>query len=206
MRVCSKHGCLQKKRFQTLVNDEHMGDCKPSQLLQHTWELLEDAPADSTLIKQLFFSRLPQNVQEILALIVEINSVDHLVGSADRIVDITRQPASSATFQLPAEVSSFSSVSTHDTNQSLAILQAIEQLTKEVKRLNVSRSQLLRHRFWSPSPNKQTNLDSASTSRFCAAAHNCKQPCSFTNQGNWFKETWVRHSLLKHYLITVPFS
>ena len=85
-----------EKRFQTLVNEEHLGDRKPNQLLRRMRELAEDVPADSTLIKQLFFSRLPQNVQEILAPMVEISSVNHLVASADRIVDISRQPASSA--------------------------------------------------------------------------------------------------------------
>ena len=85
------------KSFQTLVNDEHLGDCTPSQLLRRMRELAEDVPADSALIKQLFFSRLPQNVQAILTPMVEISPADHLVTSTDRIVDIVRQFNSYAT-------------------------------------------------------------------------------------------------------------
>ncbi|CAE1251154.1 unnamed protein product [Acanthosepion pharaonis] len=95
-------------------------------------ELAEDAPADSALIKQLFFSMLPQNVKAILAPMVEISSAHHLATSADRIVDILKQPAFSATLQPQAEFSSFSPASAHDTIQSLVILQALERLTKEL--------------------------------------------------------------------------
>ena len=37
-----------EKRFQTLVNDEHLGDRKPSQLLRCMRELVKNAHADST--------------------------------------------------------------------------------------------------------------------------------------------------------------
>lgn len=101
-----------KKRFQTLVNDEHLDDRTPSHLLQRTRKVAEDAPADSALIKQLFFSRLLQNVQVILAPIVEISSANHLATLAARRVDISRQLAFFATLH----VSSFSPTLTYDTN------------------------------------------------------------------------------------------
>ena len=62
-----------EKRFQTL------GDRTPSQMLRHMKRLAEDVPADSALIKQLFFLRLPLNVHAILEPMVEISSADHLV-------------------------------------------------------------------------------------------------------------------------------
>ena len=144
-----------KKKFETLVNDKHLGNCTPSQLLWYIRELAEDAPAHSALIKQLFFSILHQNVQAILAPMFEIISADHLTTSADRIVDIAKQPTSYATPQPQAEVSSLCLTPTHDTNQSL------EQITKEVRKLNVTRSQSPRRRFQSRSPsplNKQTRI------------------------------------------------
>ena len=55
-----------------------------------------------------------------MASMVEISSADHLATSADRIMNIVRQPASYATPQPQAEVSPFSPTSTHDTNQSSA--------------------------------------------------------------------------------------
>ena len=118
------------------VSDEHLDDHTPSMR-----ELVEDAPADRALIKQNFFSRLPQNVTAIFALMVEISSANHLATSADRIVDIVKQPASYAPPQPQAEVSTFFPMPTHDTNQSSAILQTQERLTKEVKKLNVIRFQ-----------------------------------------------------------------
>lgn len=181
-----------EKRFQTLVNDEHLGDRTPSQLLRRMRELAEDAPPDSALLKQLFFSRLPPEVKAILAPMMETGTIDQLASSADKIMVFTKKPASFAIPQPHAEVSSFSPASTPDSNQSLtslAILQAIERLSKEIQKLNVSRSQSPRRRFQSRSPSpRRRHTDKPGLCfyhrRFGMAARSCKPPCSFANQGN----------------------
>ena len=66
-----------EKRFQTLVNDELLGDRLPSELLRRI-RALADIPADSALIKQ---------VEAILAPMAEKSSVDVIASAADKLMD-----------------------------------------------------------------------------------------------------------------------
>lgn len=46
---------LEERKFETLINDKHLSDHKPLQLLCHMKELAQNAPADRNLLKQFFF-------------------------------------------------------------------------------------------------------------------------------------------------------
>ena len=80
-----------EKWFQTLVDDELLGDRMPSELLRRMRELAEDIPADSIIIKQLFFSRLPSQGKAIVAPMVEKRSVDVIASSADKVMEFTKE-------------------------------------------------------------------------------------------------------------------
>ena len=81
-----------EKRFQTLVNDELLGNRMPSELLRRMRKLAEDVPADSAFIKQFFLSRLLPQVKTILTPMVEKSSVDEIAASADKVMDFTKGP------------------------------------------------------------------------------------------------------------------
>ncbi len=72
----------------------------------------------------------------------------------------------------------------------LAILDALERLTKEISRLAVGRSQSPKRQYKSRSPSPRHRRLSSKPglcfyhSRFGAEARRCKMPCSFSNQGN----------------------
>ena len=72
----------------------------PSELFRRMRELAEDIPADSAIIKQLFFSRLPPQVKAILAPMVEKSSVDVIVSSADKVMEFTKGPITASISQL----------------------------------------------------------------------------------------------------------
>lgn len=181
-----------ERRFQTLVHDELLGDRMPTELLCRMRELAEDVPADSALIKQLFISRLPSQVKAILAPMVEKQSVDTIAALADRVMEFSRGPTTAAIPQPQAEVFTHAAATGNASRDatSLAILDAIERLTKEVKKLNATRAPSPRHRYRgrSPSPHRrcQSNMPGLCFyhSRFGAEAQRCTMPCSFSNQEN----------------------
>ena len=91
------------------------------------------------------------------------------------------------------------------------IFQALERLTNEVRKLNITNLNhpdvdfgVVRHRHTAAKQtSEQTRIVFLSV--VSAQRHIIVKSCSFTNQGNWFLEIWVQHSLPKHYLITTHF-
>jgi hypothetical protein len=82
---------------------EVMGDSKPSQFLRHLRSLAPDVPDD--FLRSIWSSRLPANVQDILAGQHE-DSLHAAARSADRISQILPQPVlASVGPLLPAEKS-----------------------------------------------------------------------------------------------------
>ena len=181
-----------EKRFQTLVNDELLGDHMASKLLRRMRELAEDVPADIAIIKQLFFSRLPSQVKAILAPMVEKSSVDVIASSADKVMEFTKGPITTSIPQPKAEVSTLSAVGN------------TSQVATQV------RSHLPRRQYKSrlPSPHHHCHSNKPGLcfyhSRFGAEARRCKRPCSLSNQGNLNLESWARHTLHKIYVKTMP--
>ena len=179
-----------EKRFPTLVNDELLGDRMPSELLRRMRELA-DAPTDSAIIKQLFFSRLPPQVKAILAPMVEKSSADVIASSANKVMDFTKGPITASIPQPKAEVSTLSAAgNTSQVATQVTILDALKRLTNEISKLAVGRSQLPRCRYKSrsPSPHHRHHSNKPGLcfyhSRFSAEARMCKIPRSFLNQGN----------------------
>ncbi|XP_052830219.1 uncharacterized protein LOC128249776 [Octopus bimaculoides] len=80
-------------KFQTLMQDEHLGDRMPSEFLRRLCELSDTPLEDNSLLRKLFFSWLPPNVQSILATVVNSNLLNQLATMADKIIEFTVQPA-----------------------------------------------------------------------------------------------------------------
>ncbi|XP_064463483.1 uncharacterized protein LOC135374455 [Ornithodoros turicata] len=80
----------ERKRLQQLLTAEELGDRRPSQLLRDMQNLLADRAAtfDPNLLKELFLSRLPANVQMILATATTLPLQD-LAADADKIMEVS---------------------------------------------------------------------------------------------------------------------
>jgi hypothetical protein len=107
-----------------LLTLEEMGDHKPSQFLRHLRSFAPDVPDD--LLRSIWSSRLPTNVQAILALQHE-DSLDAAALSADRISQVAPQPAL-ASLGPPKEKS--------------ALLQGIEDLSRQVAAIRAEQERL----------------------------------------------------------------
>jgi len=82
-----------RERLQQLLSGEELGDRRPSAMLRHMQQLLgTEAPVDGDpIFRQLFLSRLPQNVQAIVACAADTATLEQLAAMADKIVETTPQ-------------------------------------------------------------------------------------------------------------------
>ncbi|XP_033106337.1 uncharacterized protein LOC117108437 [Anneissia japonica] len=78
-----------QKRLRQLLTAEELGDRKPSQLYRRMLQLLGDRTLEPTIIKQLFLSRLPANVQLILASATDEIDMPGLTTLADKILKVS---------------------------------------------------------------------------------------------------------------------
>ena len=137
--VLLRTSLLAEKRLRTLVNDELLGDCMPSELLRRMKELTEDVSADSAIIKQLFFSKLPPEVKAILAPMAEKSSVDVIASSADKVMEFTKGLIIASTSLPKGEVSTLSATgNTSQVATQVAILDTLGRLTQEIKKISRS--------------------------------------------------------------------
>lgn len=85
-----------ERRLRELFQSTELGNQRPSQLLRHMQQLLGDdgAGTDSTLLREMFLQRLPENVRMVLASSAEGKTLEELAQLADRI--ITAAPLSVA--------------------------------------------------------------------------------------------------------------
>ncbi|XP_014772146.1 uncharacterized protein LOC106870529 [Octopus bimaculoides] len=126
---------LEERKFQTLINDEHLDDRKPLQLLRCIKDLAQNAPADGVLLKQLFFPRLPSNIS-----LVEMTPVEQIASTVNRIIEYTGNTTKPT--PVPLNTSAHLPVASVSTDKDLAlaaILKVIAELTREVQLLRTSR-------------------------------------------------------------------
>ena len=178
-----------EKQFQTLVNDELLVDRKPSELLRRMRELV-GVPAHSAFIKQLFLLRLLPQVKAILALMADKSSVDIIASSADKVMEFTKVPITASILLPKAEVFTLSAVGNISQEAThVAILDILERLTQEIRKLAVVKSQTPRHRYKSrsPSPHHRRHSNKLGLcfyhSHFGAETQRCKMLCSFFKPG-----------------------
>ncbi|KAH7976054.1 hypothetical protein HPB52_008526 [Rhipicephalus sanguineus] len=85
--VLQRKSVSVRRRIQQLLNEEDLGEQRPSELLCRMKQLLSDSrlDANSPLRQELFFERLPQNVVLALAAAPDNLPLDKLAEQADRV-------------------------------------------------------------------------------------------------------------------------
>lgn len=171
----------QRSRIQQLLNEEDLGDRKPSQMLHHMRQLLGNPPPESQqpLLRELFLQRLPQGMRMVLAGSDDF-SLDKLATLADRIADYSTPshtplvataapPVSSRFDQIEARLQELTNA-----------LQALQRRPRSPARQRRSPSQ---QRGTSPPPPTQSTAPLCwYHQRFRHRALRCVPPCSW--QGN----------------------
>ncbi|XP_029652553.1 uncharacterized protein LOC115225747 [Octopus sinensis] len=79
----------EESQFNELMADEQLGDRTPSQFLRHLREPSGNA-ADAPLLQRIFFSRLPADMQTMLATVLVSVSVDQIATMADKILEFPK--------------------------------------------------------------------------------------------------------------------
>ncbi|XP_069364226.1 uncharacterized protein [Maniola hyperantus] len=116
----------EEQRVRQLINDEVLGDRRPSQFLRHLRSLAGHVLTDQNILRQLWMRRLPQHLQAILAAQSEI-SLDKVAELADKILEVS-----------PGIMAPSTAASSSDPSLS-SLLKRIEELTQQVAALSRNR-------------------------------------------------------------------
>ncbi|VDP05934.1 unnamed protein product [Schistosoma curassoni] len=180
----SPYDCLKRKVIrvtsltdqqtigQLLANIE-LGDNAPSQLKRHMTNLLGNRTVDKRPLYQLWLRRLPQNIQQILAIGDEDVDFDRLADIADRIYERTR-------------THSVSHIQSSSTDEIAERRRTVNVLTKKIAQLQFLNTSHSKCRGRSRSRRRR----SPSTTRhnicwyhrtYCKQTKRCTPPCNFAS-------------------------
>lgn len=158
----------QEQRTKQLLEREELGDRKPSQFLRHLQPLAGSAVPD-TLLRSIWSSRLPPNVQAILATQAKASLVE-----VAELADVIMSTA-------PAQIQEARTFSDDSTIK--ALMEEVAQLKTQLRSRSSSRA-----RYHGRDRSKSKRRDSDTCwyhSRFGNQARKCTPPCkAASNQGN----------------------
>lgn len=171
----------QEARIRQVLVHEELGDRKPSQFLRHLQSQAGPSGA-SDFVKSIWTSRLPQNIQTVIASQISDLQVEKLAEIADRVHEIAPMT--------PQVASTSSSACAASTDLAAQVC----ELTKQVALLTTQMNSRGRHRSRSRPGGKQRRYDRSSSrlkqpppnSAHCfyhfnygAKAQKCRKPCEF---------------------------
>ncbi|KAL4126000.1 hypothetical protein QTP88_010232 [Uroleucon formosanum] len=140
-----KEATLQEQRVRQLINEEEVGDRKPSQFLRHLRSLAGTTTLQDNILRQLWLRRLPSHAQAILTAQSEL-PLEKVAELADKIVKVQSAPSQFV-----------HAVATMNDKKELDVFAAIEALTKQVSKLCAKRPQHICSRSRSRSNVERSN-------------------------------------------------
>lgn len=169
-----------QKRLHKLLQEQHLGDRKPSVLLRQMQKL---APGNDGVIKIRFLELMPDNIRVILASLDSTLTIEQMADTADKMVE--QMPHASTNSTVPPQ---------SDIDRRLsAMMDQIEALTTQVQAIKAdsrsrSRSPGPSHRRYDRSRSKSKGRWNKSGlcfyhSKFGTKAYNCQSPCSWKQNG-----------------------
>lgn len=165
-----------KKRWKKLLTDVELGDRKPTHLLREMKRLTRNA-VDNQLLQTLWLQRLPQRVQEILA-VVEGVALKKLAELADKAIERTTPGITAVSSLAQAGVQTLSPSAIEKLTQQIQNLVTI--MNKERRSRSRSDSCKERGRTRSPSQSKSnSNQYCYYHARFGDKAKKCTKPCTW---------------------------
>ncbi|KAL0895873.1 hypothetical protein ABMA27_011894 [Loxostege sticticalis] len=173
----------QEKRIKQLLVHEELGDRKPSQFLRHL-SSLAGSSVSSDFLLTLWSSRLPQNIQTVIASQMDL-SEEKLGELADKVYEIAPTvPQVASTSTAPASLHNDMAHQISELTRQVAMLTSrLENSEKSRSRSRPKRS----YRSRSRSRPRQPPEDHPYCFYHCtygAQAKKCKQPCSFPSENS----------------------
>ena len=194
--LISRTAATEREKIQQLLSNETLGDQRPSKLLPRMQQLTTNRQVNDAFLKHLFLQKLPKHVQQILAP-VQAASLNELAASADNVCAVQEtQPVFNAQLcavsSAPPNPVSPAVYPSHNAPENVALINAIEALTKQVAALQTQvehHSRRPRQRYRSQSRRRRDTPHRGASQRrhpFCwhhykfgAKAENCNAPCDF---------------------------
>ena len=192
-QIIKRLSSSQEQKTRRLLEMEEMGDRKPSQFLRHLQGLAGTAVPES-MLRTLWFSRLPDSLQPILAAQKDL-SLERVADLADSIIDLTGARQSVAAAAAPAAPAVLAAAPAATVN-SLAeqLSQILLPLREEIASI---RQEMTEFKSRSSQPRGRSRSRARSRSRgpfagngtcwyharYGPEAKKCTQPCTF-NTGN----------------------
>jgi len=173
----------EEQLVRQLINEEELGDRKPSKFLRHLRSLAGTTTLQDNILRQLWLRHLPSHAQAILTAQSEL-PLEKVAKLADKIVEV--QPAPSQFVH---------AVSTTNDKKEIDVFAAIETLTKQVSELCAKRPQHFHSRSRSRSNVEQTNGKGWCWyhSTYGEKSAKCKAPCKYQVNSNdsqlWRQQT-----------------
>lgn len=203
-RLISEFSDSENRQIRKLLSELQLGDEKPSHLLRKMRQLANNSLNDDFL-KNLWFQRLPAEIQTILS--VSSESLDNLAKLADKIAEVRSDPLGISLIGHGAcsrpipEAQSKENSGTQLTEiaalklEISALGKQVERLSRQIFRTPFSKRRNSKSPFRHGSGNRQNFANNYSNSDYCfyhnrfgKNARNCKSPCSFhktsESQGN----------------------
>ncbi|XP_071796370.1 uncharacterized protein [Asterias amurensis] len=184
----------EQKRLHQLLISEELGDRKPSKLLRRMKQLLGENKLETSILRQLFLQRLPQNVHLILASSSDGLDLDQLAIIADKIVEVASpSPAIAAcTIAAGSDTPSQAFDAKFDKlqaqiNQLTTLMQGLVTGSQE-SRNSRSRDRSGNNKYRSPSRQSRDVPRAGSECwyhwRFGDKATKCVKPCSYPDSNS----------------------
>uniref|UniRef100_A0A8D8Y689 DUF7041 domain-containing protein n=1 Tax=Cacopsylla melanoneura TaxID=428564 RepID=A0A8D8Y689_9HEMI len=150
------------QRLQKLVQECHLGDKKPSQLLREIKELAQGFSED--MIKTLWLSRLPQVAQTVL--VASSEPLSSLAIIADKVCDVTS-----------SSINSMDKTSASVSQMFETLEQQIHELTDEIHNMKIQEKPRPRYQH----QNRWNKRICHYHKKFGPAARKCLKPCDFVS-------------------------
>ena len=173
-RVLEHFAVSDDRRIQQLLQDEMLGDQKPSQLLARLRRHAYRFNCEESLIRALWLKKLPVTCQQLLACMPGTITLSELAASADKVMEVTRQNTSICAVASPES----------NTLESALMDKLVSHIDKRFAEMQPFRSRSRSRSRTSSSKTRNSTLCWYHR-RFGADAKKCTSPCSFQpKQGN----------------------
>ncbi|CAH8475166.1 unnamed protein product [Schistosoma intercalatum] len=174
-RSILKRGDLtDRQRLDQLFNNIDLQHGSATDMLQRMREVIGPRTFDEGLFKQLFLSKLPQQVQAVLVSF-QNNALDELAASADRILEITKSTTEVFSVKEKPQTTQ------NDINDLCHTLTRYLSLRTDRKRSRTPRRSISRKRSVSR-PRETDNPDWCwYHNQYGKFSGNCRKPCNFPN-------------------------
>lgn len=168
-----------QKKIKTLLEDIHLGDKKPSNLLNEM-RILGGTKVSGDLLKQIWLQRLPSQIRMIISTSGE--DLSNIAKMADKLMEL-------GDFSQINVASTSSPSNFSNSSSTISVLEAkIDALTKQVNQMQFSQRSRSKSRDFRTKRDSTPGKNKYDTCwwhwKFGDQAKRCKTPCNFNNSKN----------------------